>query len=219
MVNDKKFQVEIFNFPSVSSTQKWVLNDIRIDKLLNENPSEKLTKKNFFILTWILYIYVIPFSRVIYYYLKQFFIGGYKNKKTITSLILHSGRGYDINNIQKIFQINTNEMNLIYAFSLTDYMKYEKLSIFTLLRNLAIAIDDYKSVLTMKFPDEIIGILYGNTANISVLSLSSGYACDIKLLPPPHTAKRVEGTPPVICLNCFFAILPIMLAHVLTIRG
>ena len=170
MVNDKKFQVEIFNFPSVSSTQKWVLNDSRIDKLLNENPSEKLTKKNFFILTWILYIYVIPFSRVIYYYLKQFFIGGYKNKKTITSLILHSGRGYDTNNIQKFFQINTNEMNLIYAFSLTDYMKYEKLSIFTLLRNLAIAIADYKSVLTMKFPDEIIGILYGNTANISVFT-------------------------------------------------
>jgi hypothetical protein len=170
MVNDKKFQVEIFNFPSVSSTQKWVLNDSRIDKLLNENPSEKLTKKNFFILTWILYIYVIPFSRVICYYLKQFFIGGYKNKKTITSLILHSGRGYDTNNIQKIFQINTNEMYLIYAFSLTDYMKYEKLSIFTLLRNLAIAIADYKSVLTMKFPDEIIGILYGNTANISVFT-------------------------------------------------
>ena len=61
-------------------------------------------------------------------------------------------------------------MYLIYAFSLTDYMKYEKLSIFTLLRNLAIAIADYKSVLTMKFPDEIIGILYGNTANISVFT-------------------------------------------------
>ena len=98
------------------------------------------------------------------------FFNSYKNKKTITSLILHSGRGYDTNNIQKIFQINTNEMNLIYAFSLTDYMKYEKLSIFTLLRNLAIAIADYKSVLTMKFPDEIIGILYGNTANISVFT-------------------------------------------------
>ena len=56
---------------------------------------------------------------------------------------------------KKIFQINTNEMYLIYAFSLTDYMKYEKLSIFILLRNLAKAIADYKSVLTMKFPDEI----------------------------------------------------------------
>ena len=92
MVNDKKFQVKIFNFPSVSSTQKWVLNDSRIDKLLNENPSEKLTKKNFFILTWILYIYVIPFSRVIFYYLKQFIVSSNKNKKKITSLILHSGR-------------------------------------------------------------------------------------------------------------------------------
>ncbi len=158
------------NFPSVSSTQKWVLNDSRIDKFVNENPSENLTKNNFFFLTRIIYIYVIPFSRVIFYYLKQFIVSGNKNKKKITSLILHSGRGYDNNNIQKIFQINTNEMYLIYAFSLTDYMKYEKLSIFILLRNLAKAIADYKSVLTMKFPDEIIGILYENTGNISVFT-------------------------------------------------
>jgi hypothetical protein len=160
----------VSNFPSVSSTQKWVLNDSRIDKFVNENPSENLTKNNFFFLTRILYIYVIPFSRVIFYYLKQFIVSGNKNKKKITSLILHSGRGYDNNNIQKIFQINTNEMYLIYAFSLTDYMKYEKLSIFILLRNLAKAIADYKSVLTMKFPDEIIGILYENTGNISVFT-------------------------------------------------
>ena len=196
MANDQKFQVKIFNFPSVSSTQKWVLNDSRIDKLLNENPSERLTKKNFFILTWILYIYVIPFSRVIYYYLKQFFIGGYKNKKTITSLILHSGRGYDTDSNQKIFQINTNEMNLIYAFSLTDYMKYEKLSIFTLLRNLAIAIADYKSVLTMKFPDEIIGILYGNTANISVFTYLLSFFQQLKEKYPDCTVYSVGATLP-----------------------
>ena len=50
MVNEKKLQVEISNFPSVSSIQKWVLTDIRIDELLNENPSEKLIKKFFFFL-------------------------------------------------------------------------------------------------------------------------------------------------------------------------
>jgi len=186
----------VSNFPSVSSTQKWVLNDSRIDKFLNENPPENLTKNNFFFLTRILYIYVIPFSRVIFYYLKQFFISGNKNKKMITSLILHSGRGYDNNNIQKFFQINTNEVYLIYAFSLTDYMKYEKLSIFILLRNLAKAIADYKSVLTMKFPDEIIGILYDNTANISVFTYLISFFQQFKETHPGCTVYSSGATLP-----------------------
>jgi len=196
MVNEKKLQVEISNFPSVSSIQKWVLTDIRIDELLNENPSEKLIKKNFFFLSWIFYIYVIPFFMVIFYYLKQFFISGNKNKKTITALVLDSGRGYDTNNIEKVFQINTNEMYLIYAFSLSDYMKYEKLSAYILLRNLFISISDYKSILEKNFPDEILDILYGNTKNISVFTYLISFFQQLKEKYPDCTVYSAGATLP-----------------------
>jgi len=200
MSDNQELQVKIVDMPYVPSTLKWVINDDRIEKILikinSNHPLEGYIKTNQTKVSWILLIYVMPFIRVIFYYLKQFFVSGNKNQKMITSLILNSGRGYDTNNIQKVFQINTNEMYLIYAFSLTDYMKYEKLSIFTLLRNLAKAIADYKSVLTMKFPDEIIGILRSNTKNISVFVHLISFFQKIKEKYPDCTVYSVSATLP-----------------------
>ncbi len=200
MSDNQELQVKIFDMPNVPSTLKWVINDDRIEKILikinSNHPLEGYIKTNQTKVSWILLIYVMPFIRVIFYYLKQFFVSGNKNQKMITSLILNSGRGYDTNNIQKVFQINTNEMYLIYAFSLTDYMKYEKLSIFILLRNLAKAIADYKSVLTMKFPDEVIGILRSNTKNISVFVHLISFFQKIKEKYPDCTVYSVSATLP-----------------------
>ena len=205
MSDNQELQVKIVDVPYVPyvpyvpSTLKWVLNDNRIEKILikinSNNSLEGYIKSNQMKAPRILLIYVMPFIRVIFYYLKQFFISS-KNKKMITSLILSSGRGYDTNNIQKFFQVNTGEMYLIYAFSLTDYMKYEKLSIFILLKNLAKAIADYKSVLAMKFPDEIIGILYANTANISVFTYLLSFFQQLKEKYPDCTVYSVGATLP-----------------------
>ena len=199
MSENQALQVKIVDMPYVPSTLKWVLNDNRIEKILiNSNFSlEGYIKTDQTKVSWILLIYVMPFIRVISFYLKQFFVSGNKNKKTITSLILNSGRGYDTNNIQRVFQINTNEMYLIYAFSLTDYMKYEKLSIFILLRNLAKAIADYKSVLTMKFPDEIISIVVKNGPEyISIYSYLRSFFAKIKEKYPDCTVYSVGAKLP-----------------------
>ena len=91
----------------------------------------------------------------------------------------------------------TNEMYLICAFSLTDYMKYEKLSIFILLRNLAKAIADYKSVLTMKFPDEIISIVVKNGPEyIAMYSYLRSFFAKIEEKYPDCTVYSVSAKLP-----------------------
>ena len=150
----------------VPAAYRWTLVSSEIEKLLlkknnyfiQEKYEITLTKK---VSAYFLFVCILSFFSIFYLYLKQFFIIVNRRIK-IESVILDTGRGYDCNNVYKLFKIKNDKTYLINAFSIDSYMQYERVGIFNLTKNLINSIYDYKVVLKMGFSSDIVDILVKN---------------------------------------------------------
>ena len=88
--------------------QRWTLSDRQINRLLNSD-NEALNAKNFFLKAKYIIamlIYILAFLRIIYFYIKQFFVTRSDNGLVVKTLIVNVSRGYEKNNINKLFKID-----------------------------------------------------------------------------------------------------------------
>ena len=100
---------------------KWVLSDIQVVRLLNSKYPLLYSKRFIMRARHVIatFIYILVFFRVIYFYIRQFFVIK-ASEQNVSSLILSSGRGYDFNNINKLFEIN--EYININAFTILNLL-------------------------------------------------------------------------------------------------
>jgi hypothetical protein len=118
------------------------------DKYDSKTYKEKLVFIPLFFLSF------FSFFRVIFFYLKQFFIH-VNNKNKLTTLIINTGRGYELDNLKKIFEVKVDEMHSIYAYDITCSMKHQRVELFPLMVNFLISIRDYNRVLVSRVPINI----------------------------------------------------------------
>ena len=155
-------------FHKIPVRDKWVLSDIQVVRLLNSKYPLLYSKRFIMRARHVIatFIYILVFFRVIYFYIRQFFVIK-ASEQNVSSLILSSGRGYDFNNINKLFEIN--EYININAFTITDYMEYSRVGLFTLIRQFFLSVYSFNSILNLDLPDKIMLLLLSRgLRNISV---------------------------------------------------
>jgi len=110
----------------------WFLFGNKVQEaLVYENSDDDYFNVNTFLN---IKLYLLFPLKLLYYYIKQFFIRSDKYSKDLP-IILGVGRGYDYKNILSVVGINSNEANLINAFDFSDFMKYKKISLFSLFKS------------------------------------------------------------------------------------
>ena len=161
----------MLKIPYIPVEQRWLLADDKIVQLLNsENPNldvNKFVLKARYILA--ILICFIAFSRVVYFYVKQFFITKSHNYDIVTSIVLSLSRGYDTNNIYKLFEINDSENVTISAYSLADYMMYVQPNLITLIKLFYNSSHCFFLILRAQLPSQVRLLLLKNS--ISKISI------------------------------------------------
>jgi hypothetical protein len=151
--------------------QRWTLSDHQINRLLNSD-NEALNAKNFFLKAKYIIamlIYILAFLRIIYFYIKQFFVTRSDNGLVVKTLIVNVGRGYENNNINKLFKIDESSNLEINAFMLTNYMKYFRVSLFSMMGLLLSSIREFNSTLRIGLPNNIVLLLLkGGVSRVSL---------------------------------------------------
>jgi hypothetical protein len=167
---------------------KWILTDIEIEKLLlgmNIDDISNAYRKTSTFRT--LCVYSLSALRILFYYFGQLFIK-VNNKNSIAKLILESGRGYDTNNISKIVNTSDNNVCLLYAFDLKEYMKYEYITLTSLIGSLTDSIKSYNIVLKAGLPADIINIVLKNgPVNISSYAYLTAFFLKFRMSNPNCT--------------------------------
>ena len=111
------------------SNYKWVFSDLEIEELLLNMSSRNKIKfekdSSIFRVKYILALLVLPISfiRILYVYCKQYFVVQ-STIPHIKSVMLETGRGYELNNMHKVAKINDNNI-IIQSYLLTDFMKHK----------------------------------------------------------------------------------------------
>ena len=141
------------------SNYKWVFSDLEIEELLLNMSSRNKIKfekdSSIFRVKYILALLVLPISfiRILYIYCKQYFVVQ-STIPHIKSVMLGTGRGYELNNMHKVAKINDNNI-IIQSYLLTDFMKHKRVGIRLLLKVLFNSISDFFHILSLKIPNRI----------------------------------------------------------------
>ena len=141
------------------SNYKWVFSDLEIEELLLNMSSRNKIKfekdSSIFRVKYILALLVLPISfiRILYVYCKQYFVVQ-STIPHIKSVMLETGRGYELNNMHKVAKINDNNI-IIQSYLLTDFMKHKRVGIRLLLKVLFNSISDFFHILSLKIPNRI----------------------------------------------------------------
>ena len=141
------------------SNYKWVFSDLEIEELLLNMSSRNKIKfekdSSIFRVKYILALLVLPISfiRILYVYCKQYFVVQ-STIHHIKSVMLETGRGYELNNMHKVAKINDNNI-IIQSYLLTDFMKHKRVGIRLLLKVLFNSISDFFHILSLKIPNRI----------------------------------------------------------------
>jgi hypothetical protein len=142
---------------------KWLLSSDEISSILLNSVDSTMSKEciarryrlHFHKIAFACFI---SFVRVVFYYVKQYFIVLHSNLR-IEYLFLNTGRGYEMNNVQKILQIDNRKVLSIYSYDVSKYMKYERVGLFFLMRNLYKSICDYRTLLSTNIHNNVFSIL------------------------------------------------------------
>jgi len=138
----------------VEPEQQWVVEDIRIEKILMEFDEGGVIEMRDIQVHHYLIVYIRSIVKVFYYYFKQFSI---KNELStcqhMSSILLYSGRGgYELDHFKKIFNVKDMSICQINGFNLVDFMKVKKISLRVFLISVHQSILTYFSVLKNKLP-------------------------------------------------------------------
>jgi hypothetical protein len=150
---------------------KWLFTSLEVEKefiKLNRKKLEFEKDNSIVRVKYILafFVLLLSFVRVFYIYIKQYFIVHRATFK-IKSVMLDTGRGYELNNMYKITETGI----VIQAFVLADFMKYKKVGILALMKALFNSFFDFYHVLSLRIPNHIILlIIKTGLKNISIYS-------------------------------------------------
>ena len=167
------------------SNYKWVFSDLEIEELLLNMSSRNKIKfekdSSIFRVKYILALLVLPISfiRILYVYCKQYFVVQ-STIPHIKSVMLETGRGYELNNMHKVAKINDNNI-IIQSFLLTDFMKHKRVGIRLLLKVLFNSISDFFHILSLKIPNRIAFLVIKiGIKNISAYSYYRSFFITLK---------------------------------------
>ena len=161
----------------VEPSKQWVLENIHIEKIFREFDKGGITEVYDLKMYHYINVYVKSISRVLYYYLKQFFL---KRDSSIclhpSSITVSSNRGgYEISKIKQLFDVNDSCNYQINGFDLTDCMRVNKISLKHFLVSFHQSILVYFSVLKSNLPKgvhkAILRYSYINTASYSFFDI------------------------------------------------
>ena len=120
----------------MNHNKKWIFCDNNLQRALVKdgeyvpNAEYKISLKIFII---ILSALVTSFLKTLYYYFLQFFVNCCNDIEGKNIVFLKSGNGYDYDNLYRVFHYNESEVLVIDSFTMTEYMKVNRVGIFNIL--------------------------------------------------------------------------------------
>ncbi|MBT4732296.1 hypothetical protein HOB87_10050 [Candidatus Woesearchaeota archaeon] len=167
-VNNEKYIDTIKSLPSGSI---WLLCNIKIQ---NEFIYGGAKEKDIGRLYCGPRIYLYSLLKILFYYIKQYFILRVKPYLKDAPFILKVSRGYDHKNILKTLKLSEDETILVDVFNFNDLMKLEKVSLNSLIKNLIYLIKCLDTIkISPSLPSNVIKIAnnegYKNIATYAYL--------------------------------------------------
>jgi hypothetical protein len=159
-------------FPRIQLDKRWIFTNSEIDELLTSNDNRAFLEKKYVVSKVkyvVFFISTAVIVRVMYLYIKQFFVPMFSYKPAIASVLLNVGRGYDSDNIIRNFKINASDSIEINAFNLVDFMKHDRVTAHAMIKHSLEAVYCLYSVLRLNLPNRVRQILIRSSfSNMSV---------------------------------------------------
>jgi hypothetical protein len=158
-VNNKKYIDTIKSLPSGSI---WLLCNIKIQNEFIYGGAKEKDIGRFYCGPR---IYLYSLLKILFYYIKQYFILRVKPYLKDAPFILKVSRGYDHKNILKTLKLSEEETILVNVFNFNDLMKLEKVSLNSLIKNLIYLV---KCLNTIKISPSL-------PSNVIKITINEGY--------------------------------------------
>ena len=140
----------------INNSQKWVFSGLNVaDYPLISEDQPLVFGKRLRDKIQEFWIYSYSFVKFFYFYLRQFFYRRCREEVNIKSVILHSGRGYDLRNFHKVCNFSDKDSIQFNVFNIDNFIKYKRLGLQKLMKNFSESVLQYQQILTNNFQDDL----------------------------------------------------------------